>query len=556
MLKKLLHLAQPVWIFLALSTFCRIASQLAGAAVLLYPVWEITRPEPAAYGKIGLTVAVLAVCAASLRWAEQVSGHAAAFRLLAKMRVQLYDSLVARGSGNLSGGHGAGSIMSVATRDINAVEVFFAHTIAPLISAIMFSLAFLLLVFSFSSNPAAWVLAILCVGIAFGLPFLRKTGAEARLRGQISQHLSEDSHGFLEIISFGATSARLAKLAKLESQLAADIKTTGAFNGLRNAISTFWPWVGAAGIFLTTQSIFLSLCVLALAPIVSGVEAFARTLPRAWEASARYFALISAPVDIPEPANPQPLPAPSKTNKQALAVSYKNISLAYPQAPRQPRGKNKPNQSSNLKPHYILQDFSLHIPAGARIGIVGPSGSGKSTLVKALVRLVDPIAGSIELGGVNIADLKISDLRSAVGLVEQQAFILRGSVLTNMRLGNPQLSPDAARKYLDLAQARDISLEQEATALSGGEQQRVNLARVLARRPQVLVLDEATSHQDALRQKELAAILTSLEDTTVIMIAHRPAALVGVDKVIELPATRDLGPNPGGGKPQPTAIPK
>lgn len=138
------------------------------------------------------------------------------------------------------------------------------------------------------------------------------------------------------------------------------------------------------------------------------------------------------------------------------------------------------------------------------------------------------------LGGVDIREISLQELRDTVSFVEQTSTLFRGTVLENLRVGNPGLSEEDALAALEAASISDVALGTNAAALSGGQKQRVCLARALARRPRVLILDEATSHQDALNQAELSQTLSRLQDTTVIIIAHRQAALAGVDRIIEL----------------------
>ncbi|EEW49326.1 ABC transporter, ATP-binding protein [Corynebacterium efficiens YS-314] len=178
--------------------------------------------------------------------------------------------------------------------------------------------------------------------------------------------------------------------------------------------------------------------------------------------------------------------------------------------------------------------MSITVDAGEHIGLVGPSGKGKSTLASTLVRLQDVQAGRVTLGGVDVREIPLGELRDSVAFVEQTSTLFRGSVLDNLRVGNPDLSEEEAMAAMRAASIGDIDLGTSALALSGGQKQRVCLARALARRPRVLVLDEATSHQDALNQAELSRTLSGLRDTTVIIIAHRRAALSGVDRVVEL----------------------
>ncbi|CAM3987820.1 ABC transporter ATP-binding protein [Corynebacterium frankenforstense] len=521
MIPRLLRLAGRARAQLTASAFFRVLSQAGTAGLIIFPAWVYsTRPDFGLGGFI-LGMVLFALLGAGCRWAEQVCGHSAAFRLLAGMRVSLYDALVARGAA--PGGAAGGRVMAVATRDINLVEVFFAHTLAPTACAAVATVAALVWgAVDPAAGTGALVVLVACLALGWALPFIRRSGSESALRAEIAQRMSEDARGREEIASLGAGPARLRGLASVEDRLSRDVTATGLVNGLRRGLATIWPWLGAGLMWWATGSLTAVAVVLALGPVFDGVEGFARMLPIALSSARRYFAEIDRPVEIPEPADPRPLP------DGPLGLRLESVSLGYGHGP-------------------VVDDLSLEVPAGGSLGVVGPSGGGKSTLVSALVRLLDPESGRVVLTGtdgeVDVRDVATRELRNAVGLVEQSPAILRGSVLDNLRMGQPELSEEDARRALVAAHAREISLDAQAQELSGGQQQRVGLARVLARSPRILILDEATSHQDALGQKELTDMLARLEDVTVIVVAHRRSALVHVDDVLEIAGRPKAAPH-------------
>lgn len=507
MIHRLLRTAAPVRGTLIASTLLRLLSQLTTAGLIIVPTWVFTTGTDMDPWMLGVVMALLALTAAISRWGEQVCGHRAAFTLLARMRVELYDALVRQGTPRIRSGSGA--VLAVATRDINSIEVFFAHTIAPTLTAVLLSLTAGMSLFLL--DPVAGIVGVVGILIGWLIPLLGRSApgpGEAGIRSLISQHLSEDAAGRLEIQSHHAESNRLRQLAGLEDRLNRAVTAQGLRVGVRQGLALAWPWITAALMIVTTSDVVAAVIVLGVAPALDAVEGFARTLPTALESARRYYQLIDAPVTIPEATQPAHLP------DGPLDIRWEEVTI----------GHGRP----------VLSGVSISVNAGEHVGIVGPSGTGKSTLAGTLVRLQDVHAGRVTLGGVDVRAVPLRELRTTVAFVEQTSTLFRGSVLDNLRVGNPDLSEEGAMAAMRAASIGDIDLDTSALTLSGGQKQRVCLARALARRPRVLVLDEATSHQDALNQAELSRTLSGLRDVTVIIIAHRRAALSGVGRIIEL----------------------
>jgi ATP-binding cassette subfamily C protein CydCD len=186
------------------------------------------------------------------------------------------------------------------------------------------------------------------------------------------------------------------------------------------------------------------------------------------------------------------------------------------------------------------------VPTGRRIGIVGPSGSGKSTLASLLLRFVDPVDGSVRLGGVDLSRLALDDVRRTVGLVDDDPHVFATTVAENIRLARPCASDeeiDAALRdaglelWLDgLAEGLGTRLGDGASAVSGGERARLAVARSLLADQQVLVLDEPTAHLDHATAAQLAAqVLSADGNRAVVWITHEPVGLEHVDEIVRLP---------------------
>jgi ATP-binding cassette subfamily B protein len=190
----------------------------------------------------------------------------------------------------------------------------------------------------------------------------------------------------------------------------------------------------------------------------------------------------------------------------------------------------------------VIQNLSLHIPAGKTIAIVGSTGSGKSTLVKLLLRLYEVQAGTITLDGIELRDLKLKDLRSCIGLVSQDVFLFHGTVAENIAYGSFSAAPAEVIAAAKIAEAHDFVMQlpqgyetivgERGQKLSGGQRQRIAIARAVLKNPPILILDEATSAVD---NETEAAIQRSLEritiDRTTIAIAHRLSTVRNADRI-------------------------
>ena len=196
--------------------------------------------------------------------------------------------------------------------------------------------------------------------------------------------------------------------------------------------------------------------------------------------------------------------------------------------------------------HPALSELSVSVPRGRRIGVVGPSGSGKSTLAALLLRFVDPLAGSVRLGGVDLPRLALDDVRRTVGLVDDDPHVFATTVAENIRLARPEASDDevgaALREaglelWLDgLADGLATRLGDGASAVSGGERARLAVARSLLADQRVLVLDEPTAHLDHATAEQLAALVLAADGRrAVVWITHEPVGLEHVDEIVRLP---------------------
>ena len=245
-------------------------------------------------------------------------------------------------------------------------------------------------------------------------------------------------------------------------------------------------------------------------------------LQRAAGSATRLLDLLKVESDIKQPHQPITIKADA-----ASAITFEQVSFFYPSRPDIP----------------ALQDINLVIPTGKTVALVGPSGAGKTTLFELLPRFYDPQQGQIKFNDSDITQLRLTDLREAMGMVPQQPILFSADVWHNIRYGNTQATDTqvieaAKRAHADafieqLPEGYASFLGEQGVRLSGGQKQRIALARAILKDPNVLLLDEATSALDAQSEHHVQAALNELmQDRTTLIIAHRLSTVIDADLIV------------------------
>ncbi len=253
---------------------------------------------------------------------------------------------------------------------------------------------------------------------------------------------------------------------------------------------------------------------------------------RASVALVRVDEVLSTPSLVIDPLSPTSLPDP-KADRPVGEVIFDDTVFAY----------------EGASP--IINHFSVTIQPGQAIALVGATGSGKSTVVRLLTRFHDVQQGSIRLDGIDVRQLKLSELRTAVGIVFEETFLFHDSVADNIAFSRPDATPEVIERAARLAGAHDFILElphgyqtilgERGYSLSGGQRQRIAIARAIVSDPRVLVLDDATSAVDPSKEHEIReAMATVMKGRTTIVIAHRPGTIALADTVILLDEGRAI----------------
>jgi ATP-binding cassette subfamily C protein CydCD len=488
---------------------------------------------------MGLAIALLAAAPAAglLHWLESWLAHDMAYHLLAEMRIALFARLDALGPAYLLRRR-TGDLVALATSDVETVEYFYAHTVAPAVVALLVPLG-VLLVLAAIAWPLAVALLPFLVFAALsplrGRARIDRMGQAARdALGGIGAHVTETIQGLGDLLAFRAVPARREafqahvaayqrhRLALLEDQ-------ARAATGLEVATGLGGIAVAAAGAVLVAQGMLAAgllpmLILLAIAAFlpVSEIAQVGRQLADTI-ASTRRLRVVER--EVPPVADGTLSPA---RHSAGSAVAFEAVRFAY-------LGRPRP----------ALDGLDLSIPAGRTIALVGPSGAGKSTVASLMLRFWDPDAGRITLDGTELRRLSLEGLRQHIALVAQDTYLFNDTLAANIRLARPE----ATEAELDLALERAAlsgfvaSLPQglatpvgeRGVQLSGGQRQRIAIARAFLKDAPVLVLDEATSHLDAISEAKVRQALDALmTDRTVLVIAHRLSTVRNADGIIVL----------------------
>ena len=476
---------------------------------------------------------VLAVARGVLRYLEQMSGHYIAFKLLALLRDKVFSSLRRLAFVKLQDKQ-AGQLVSLVTNDIELLEVFYAHTIAPIMIA-FFTSAILLLVFGHLSGWFILVAfaAYLTVGVI--LPIIttklaREDGRRYReLVGEMNDFFLDSVRGMKEIQLFGYAKQRLDEIQQ-RSQ-----KIDTAFERIKDqeakvrvytevTVSAFNIIMLFTGLILFSLdkidfSAFLIGVILLMSsygPVIA-LSNLSSNLLQTLASGERVLSLLAEEPELKDVESAVDL-------KDVSRIDVENVSFAY--------GEEQ-----------ILSDVSLSVKKGEILGIHGRSGSGKSTLLKLLMRFYDPKSGSIKINGEILPNINTRSLRDNMAYITQQTYIFNETIEENIRLARRDATLDeimeAAKKasihdfILSLPEGYQTKMTELGGNLSDGEKQRIGIARAFLHNAPIILLDEPTSNLDSLNEAMiLKSLLNVKAEKLIILVSHRQSTMAICDQVI------------------------
>ncbi|WP_345175407.1 thiol reductant ABC exporter subunit CydD [Streptomyces lavendulae] len=504
--------------------------------------WLISRASqqpPVMYLMVAVTATrAFGIGRAVFRYAERLVSHDAVLRMLADLRVAVYRRLERIAPAGLREQR-RGDLLSRLVADADALQDYWLRWLLPVGTAV--------LVGTGSVAFTAWLLpeagAVLAVGLLLaGVVVPLVSGACSRAaerwlapaRGELATRVTDLLTGTAELTVAGALADRKGRARESDGVLTRIASRGAAATGLGSGLSALvcgltvvCAALAGAEAVASGRLSGVAMAVVVLTPLaafeaVSGLPLAVQYRQRVRRSAERVYEVIDAPVPVTEPAEPaEPAGSPFPLRLTGLAVRH-------------------PGQERDA-----LHGLDLTLEAGRRIAVVGPSGSGKTTLAQVLLRFLDQREGGYTLGGVDARTLDGDDVRRFVGLCAQDAHLFDSSVRENLRLARTGASEEelrgalAAARLLEwadgLPDGLDTLVGEHGERISGGQRQRLALARALLADFPVLVLDEPAEHLDLATADALTAdLLAATEGRTTVLITHRLAGLEAVDEVLVL----------------------
>jgi ATP-binding cassette subfamily C protein len=523
---------------LAVSTLASIIGNFAqiglmgAGALLILSFAGFGGPRPVVWaGLMLLSSLSIGIC----RYLEGLVSHVAAYKLLTDMRCSLFESLRLLAPARLMDRR-KGDILSVAVADIETIEFFFAHTIGPLFTMILLPLGTLCAAFAVHPLFLPVLLPVYLV-ICFALPLLaintgRSLGRDYRRRiGDLKSFMVESVSSLKEIQIFNYGGRRAALQEEKTRGLNRAAHALTLHRQLVSSAPVFFVYLAriltvAAASFLALRGyrnpggvIVLSFVVSASFSSTQSLTTVISNLLETYAAAERYFAIKD---DLPEITE-----SPGAAGiGEIRELVFDRVSFGY------------------SRDREIISGLSFEIRKGERIGITGESGAGKSTVVRLLLRFWEPSAGEIRINGVPLKGISLKSLRSWIAMLEQETFIFNDTVAANIALGRPagmeEIILSAKRAHIhdfieSLPEGYRTPMGELNGRISGGERQRIGIARAMLFKPSMLVMDEPSSSLDVLNEKKLLETLEKeYGDTTILIVSHRNSTLTGCDRVLRL----------------------
>lgn len=540
---RLVRLVRPLAPWTALAVLFGVVGFAAAIFLVVFGSYALLDiagfPQAVGYGAAVVLLVLCGFLRGPLRYGEQVCNHYLAFKLLALVRDRVFAALRRLAPAKLEG-RDKGDLVSLVTGDIELLELFYAHTLSPVLIALIVSIG--MAAFIASVSPLLGVLALASyalVGIVAPIASSKASGTGGReLRegiGAMNAFVLDSLRGMRETLQFGRAAdrseelvARMARLERSESRLKGRAALAMSLvNGLVLVLDA--TMVLCAGGLCLSGAIGADAALIATAALMSSfgpvvaVANLGSTLQQTFASGVRVLELLDEKPQTEEVYDGSDLVAFSDAALDRVDFSYGSQA--------------------------VLHDVSLRIDAGSVVHLAGRSGSGKSTICKLLMRFWDAERGVVEVSGVDVRRVNTASLRATQSYMTQETHLFTGTIAENILIAKPDATAgelvEACRKAAlegfvrRLAQGLDTPVGELGDTLSGGERQRIGLARMFLHDAPFVLLDEPTSNLDSLNE---AAVLRALDEgragKTIVLVSHRASTAAIADAAYTIDAGR------------------
>ena len=552
LVKPLLHIMLAAIILGTLGYLCAIfltilAGQvivhglLTGVAGMIVPVdnmWLVFTPV-----KTIITVMiVIAVLRGILHYMEQYCNHFIAFKLLAIIRHKVFAALRKLCPAKLEG-RDKGNLISIITTDIELLEVFYAHTISPIAIATLTSI--IMVIFIGRYHWLAGLLALaayLIVGVAIPM-WNGKRGSQKGMEfrtnfGELNSFVLDSLRGLDETIQYGQGEKRKEQMSERSKNLAGMQESLSKMEGSQRSFTNMVILLASFGMLALTIWLYakgemgfegILTCTIAMmgsfGPVVA-LSSLSNNLNQTLASGERVLSLLEETPLVEEIPGDVETSGAGSMEHEFTGAEAKNVTFAYEE-------------------ETILDNYSLKLQPGKITGIHGASGSGKSTLLKLLMRFWDVQDGSVSADGTDVRKIPTKHLRDMESYVTQETHLFHDSIANNIAIAKPGASREeimeAAKKasihdfIMTLPKGYDTEVGELGDTLSGGEKQRIGIARAFLHECPLILLDEPTSNLDSLNEGIiLKSLKESAEKKTVVLVSHRVSTMNVADVVYEM----------------------
>lgn len=536
------------------ATFLPVFGVAAAFAAVGSPIWNLSVPA---------ALTAMAVCAlirGGMRYAEQFMNHNVAFRLLALFRTKAFAALRRLAPAKLAG-KGKGDLIALVTTDVELLEIFFAHTISPIVIAVVTTVVYTLALLTLSAPLAVTlVIAHLTVGVILPKLFASAVrGIGPKLREEsaaLGDEMLDDMRGIGEIIRFGQGDARLASITRRTLSLWGKRLRLSAKNG---------DFAGLGAVLVMLFTAIAAFLVMTLCTVVSTAADMPEGLIWMGSADSNAPALVAAFVLLVSSFGPTLALSALPANLTQTFASARRLFALMDEVPAVvEQGAERPEyQGMTMRDvtfgydssaaHPVLEHVSLDVPRHGILGIQGPSGRGKSTMLKLLMRYCDPDSGTISLSNIPLPQVDAGWRRRVQTMMGQETYLFDGTIRENLTIACDSFDsaasaiPDsvlrealAKASALELVDALPNGLDTQVGELGGrlseGEKQRIGLARMFLRDADLVLFDEPTSRLDAYNESVILGSVNNLAEqgSAVVLVSHRDSTMRVADRILRM----------------------